>query len=53
MIFAPALVHLLAHGYAAVPGKFELARPEQLPLVCGIDVQLHRIVALLRAGARE
>jgi putative peptidoglycan lipid II flippase len=25
MIFAPALVHLLAHGYAAVPGKFELA----------------------------
>ena len=35
------------------PGKFELARPEQLPLVCGIDVQLHRIVALLRAGARE
>jgi putative peptidoglycan lipid II flippase len=25
VIFAPALVHLLAHGYAAVPGKFELA----------------------------
>jgi putative peptidoglycan lipid II flippase len=25
MIFAPALVHLLAPGYAAVPGKFELA----------------------------
>jgi putative peptidoglycan lipid II flippase len=25
MIFAPALVHLLAPGFAAVPGKFELA----------------------------
>ncbi len=25
MIFAPALVHLLAPGYSAVPGKFELA----------------------------
>jgi putative peptidoglycan lipid II flippase len=25
MIFAPALVHLLAPGYAIVPGKFELA----------------------------
>ncbi len=25
MIFAPVLVHLLAPGYAAVPGKFELA----------------------------
>ncbi|MEQ1947141.1 MAG: murein biosynthesis integral membrane protein MurJ [Bryobacteraceae bacterium] len=25
VIFAPALVHLLAPGYAAVPGKFELA----------------------------
>jgi putative peptidoglycan lipid II flippase len=25
MIFAPALVHLLAPGYAEVPGKFELA----------------------------
>lgn len=25
LIFAPALVHLLAPGYAAVPGKFELA----------------------------
>jgi putative peptidoglycan lipid II flippase len=25
MIFAPGLVHLLAPGYAAVPGKFELA----------------------------
>jgi len=25
VIFAPALVHLLAHGYTAVPGKFELA----------------------------
>jgi putative peptidoglycan lipid II flippase len=25
MIFAPALVHLFAPGYAAVPGKFELA----------------------------
>jgi putative peptidoglycan lipid II flippase len=25
MIFAPHLVHLLAPGYAAVPGKFELA----------------------------
>jgi putative peptidoglycan lipid II flippase len=25
IIFAPALVHLLAPGYAAVPGKFELA----------------------------
>jgi hypothetical protein len=35
------------------PGNFGLARPEPLPLVCGIDVQLHRIVALLRAGARD
>ena len=25
MIFAPVLVHLLAPGYAEVPGKFELA----------------------------
>src|ERR1700751_2202520 len=25
MIFAPALVHLLAPGFSAVPGKFELA----------------------------
>src|SRR6202521_780162 len=25
MIFAPALVHLMAPGFAAVPGKFELA----------------------------
>jgi putative peptidoglycan lipid II flippase len=25
MIFAPVLVHLMAPGYAAVPGKFELA----------------------------
>ncbi len=25
MLFAPAIVHLLAPGYAAVPGKFELA----------------------------
>jgi hypothetical protein len=29
------------------------AQAEPLPLVSGIDVQLHRIVALLRARARD
>jgi hypothetical protein len=49
----PQFLHFGSTPTGHQTGNFGLAEAEPLPLVCGIDVQLHRIVGLLRASARD